>query len=479
MALTGHLFFPPLLPHSLRRSHLNPKPNPTLSFRSSGIRAVGGSVMLGDFGARDPFPAEIASSFAEKVLGNVDTEHKILIPNVSALSLSQQQCSPLSPFQPPMSTDEAQKLLRKGVSSTGCGARNLALGSKLKCSTTFIGRCILMVIGWRLLDEEGGLKLQCLWKLRDFNCGVQLINRICEVTEAAGHYPNLHLEQPNQEFENYIESTVEGSKERNEIMKFDLKPPPYPLNALEPHMSQRTLEYHWGKHHRGYVDNLNKQIVGTELDALSLEDVIITSYNKGDILPTFNNAAQVCDFHDFFWESIRRWRKAKWFPPEVEEPGVLDSERDLVSFGPLAVDKANRLDVGNAINPSPSDEDKKLVILKTPNAVNPLVWDCYPLLTIDVWEHAYYLDFQVMFYLFSVIGRKSEGSCTAASHRIVGLITYLSSWRILYHGMRSVLDLRLQRPKLLKERGKQKARKERKKRKRQMAMPWRCAEDLY
>jgi 4a-hydroxytetrahydrobiopterin dehydratase len=54
------------------------------------------------------------------------------------------------------------------------------------------------VVGWRLLDEEGGLKLQCLWKLRDFKCGVELINRIHEVAEAAGHYPNLHLEQPNQ-----------------------------------------------------------------------------------------------------------------------------------------------------------------------------------------------------------------------------------------------------------------------------------------
>lgn len=58
-------------------------------------------------------------------------------------------------------------------------------------------------------------------------------------------------------------------------------------------MSKETLEYHWGKHHRGYVENLNKQIVGTELDGMSLEDVLIISYNKGDILPFFNNAAQV------------------------------------------------------------------------------------------------------------------------------------------------------------------------------------------
>lgn len=58
-------------------------------------------------------------------------------------------------------------------------------------------------------------------------------------------------------------------------------------------MSQETLEYHWGKHHRGYVENLNKQIVGTELDGMSLEDIVIVSYNKGDLLPTFNNAGQV------------------------------------------------------------------------------------------------------------------------------------------------------------------------------------------
>lgn len=59
-------------------------------------------------------------------------------------------------------------------------------------------------------------------------------------------------------------------------------------------MSQQTFEYHWGKHHRAYVDNLNKQIAGTELDGMSLEDVILASYNKGDMLPSFNNAAQVC-----------------------------------------------------------------------------------------------------------------------------------------------------------------------------------------
>lgn len=70
---------------------------------------------LGDFGARDPFPAELASGFGEKVLGAGDTEHKILIPNVSALSLAQQDCSPVSPLQPPMSMDDAKPLLKKVI----------------------------------------------------------------------------------------------------------------------------------------------------------------------------------------------------------------------------------------------------------------------------------------------------------------------------------------------------------------------------
>lgn len=72
-----------------------------------------GGDLLGDFGARDPFPAEIESKFGEKVLGNLDTEHKILIPNVSALSLAQQECSPVSGLDPPMTEEDAQKLLRK------------------------------------------------------------------------------------------------------------------------------------------------------------------------------------------------------------------------------------------------------------------------------------------------------------------------------------------------------------------------------
>ncbi|KAH8492708.1 hypothetical protein H0E87_022077, partial [Populus deltoides] len=74
--------------------------------------------------------------------------------------------------------------------------------------------------------------------------------------------------------------------------KFELKPPPYPMDDLEPHMSKDTFEYHRGKHHRAYVDNLNKQIDGTERDDMSLDDVVLVTYNKGGPLPAFNNAAQ-------------------------------------------------------------------------------------------------------------------------------------------------------------------------------------------
>ena len=84
----------------------------------------------------------------------------------------------------------------------------------------------------------------------------------------------------------------------------ELKPPPYALDALEPHMSKNTLEFHWGKHHRAYVDNMNKQIAGTDLEGKSLEEIVLASWNKGSPTPVFNNAAQVWN-HTFFWESMK------------------------------------------------------------------------------------------------------------------------------------------------------------------------------
>ncbi|KAG9452496.1 hypothetical protein H6P81_005400 [Aristolochia fimbriata] len=185
-----------------------------------------------------------------------------------------------------------------------------------------------------------------------------------------------------------------------------LEPPPFPLDALEPHMSRQTLEFHWGKHHRAYVDNLNKQIAGTELDGLPLEDIVIATYNKGDFLPSFNNAAQAWN-HDFFWQSMKP--NGGGTPSrdllELIKRDFGSYEAFLNEFKTAAatqfgsgwawlVYKANRLNVGNSVNPRPSEEDNKLMVVKTPNAINPLVLDYLPLLTIDVWEHAYYLDYQ-------------------------------------------------------------------------------------
>ncbi|KAL0886375.1 hypothetical protein Bca101_010358 [Brassica carinata] len=189
---------------------------------------------------------------------------------------------------------------------------------------------------------------------------------------------------------------------------FELKTPPYPLDALEPHMSQETLDYLWGKHHQTYVENLNKQILGTDLDGLSC---FFHTIKAICFLPSTTPHRHTLrrDKESLGMEprvflgvySTWRWRKAKWRSPQT------DRERDFGSFDDFLerfkaaaasnfgsgwtwlAYKANRLDVANAINPLPKEEDKKIVIVKTPNAVNPL-----PLLTIDTWEHAYYLDFE-------------------------------------------------------------------------------------
>ncbi|XP_076915539.1 superoxide dismutase [Fe], chloroplastic-like [Bidens hawaiensis] len=178
-----------------------------------------------------------------------------------------------------------------------------------------------------------------------------------------------------------------------------LKPPPYALDALEPHMSKETLEYHWGKHHRGYVNNLNKQIEGTELHKLSLENIILASYNKGDTLAAFNNAAQAWN-HEFFWESMKPGGGGK-------ANGELFEliTRDFGSFEGFVHEfsQAAATQFGSGWAWLVYDtENKKLVVLKSPNAINPLVLGYYPLLTIDVWEHAYYLDFKARTSYFHV-----------------------------------------------------------------------------
>nr|GMD59157.1 superoxide dismutase [fe] 2, chloroplastic [Ipomoea batatas] len=141
---------------------------------------------------------------------------------------------------------------------------------------------------------------------------------------------------------------------------------------MEPHMSRQTFEYHWGKHHRAYVDNLNKQIGGTELDGASLEDIVLVTYNNGDMLPAFNNAAQAWN-HAFFWESMKPGGGGD---PSGELLELIN--RDFGSFETFVKEfkaaAATQFGSGWAWLAC-ENEDKKLVIVKTPNAVNPLVWD--------------------------------------------------------------------------------------------------------
>ncbi|CAM6008247.1 unnamed protein product [Sphagnum balticum] len=173
------------------------------------------------------------------------------------------------------------------------------------------------------------------------------------------------------------------------MAKFELRTPPYALDALEPHMSKQTLEFHWGKHHRAYIDNLNKQIDGTDLERKNLEELVKFSYNNGNPQACFNNAGQAWN-HDFFWSSI--------YPGGGGQPDgeVLELiERDFGSFEEFTKEfKAAGVSQFGSGWVWLILKDAKLSILKTSNALNPLIWGYIPLTVVDVWEHAYYLDFQ-------------------------------------------------------------------------------------
>eukprot|EP01025_Chloroclados_australasicus_P025529 TRINITY_DN2548_c0_g1_i1.p1 TRINITY_DN2548_c0_g1~~TRINITY_DN2548_c0_g1_i1.p1 ORF type:complete len:270 (+),score=27.08 TRINITY_DN2548_c0_g1_i1:643-1452(+) len=169
-----------------------------------------------------------------------------------------------------------------------------------------------------------------------------------------------------------------------------LKEPPYALNALEPHMSENTMNYHWGKHHKAYVDNLNKQIAGTDLDGKALEEIIVAAWNNGSPTPEFNNAAQVWN-HTFFWEGMA--------PNAGGAPSGKLAEAIDKAFGSFDDFKSQFATAGATQFGSGwawlcASPDGSLEILKTPNAVCPLVEGKVAILTMDVWEHAYYLDFQ-------------------------------------------------------------------------------------
>lgn len=168
-------------------------------------------------------------------------------------------------------------------------------------------------------------------------------------------------------------------------MTYKLPDLPYSADALRPYVSAETLEFHHGKHHRGYVDQLNKEIQGTPFTKMGLEDIIRESSGA-----VFNNAAQHFN-HSFYWKSLS---------PEKPEPGdklLKMIDRDFGSFGDLRelfVTKAAEI-FGSGWCWLILQENSTLAVEQSKDAENPLTTEGKkPLIACDVWEHAYYLDYQ-------------------------------------------------------------------------------------
>ncbi len=171
-------------------------------------------------------------------------------------------------------------------------------------------------------------------------------------------------------------------------MPFTLPALPYARDALGPHISEETLNYHYGKHHQAYVDNLNKLVDGTDLADAGLEEVIRAS--AGSKPGVFNNAAQVWN-HTFYWHSMKPGGGGE--PTGAIADGIKDSFGDYQSFR-KAFSEAGATQFGSGWAWLVS-KGGKLEVRKTANAETPLTeGGVTPLLTMDVWEHAYYLDFQ-------------------------------------------------------------------------------------
>jgi Fe-Mn family superoxide dismutase len=165
-------------------------------------------------------------------------------------------------------------------------------------------------------------------------------------------------------------------------MKHELMTLPYTQDALEPLMSKETLEYHYGKHHQTYVNNLNNLITGTKFENSALVEIVLGS--EGGL---FNNAAQVYN-HDFFWQSLTPKQSAISSKVETALTQAFGSvEKFKEEFTAKAVGH-----FGSGWAWLVQDENKALKIITTSNAANPLTDKLKPILVCDVWEHAYYID---------------------------------------------------------------------------------------
>jgi superoxide dismutase, Fe-Mn family len=170
---------------------------------------------------------------------------------------------------------------------------------------------------------------------------------------------------------------------------FTLPPLPYADTALEPVITANTLSFHYGKHHRTYVDNLNNLVKGTDYESATLEKIIAETAGKPDKAPLFNNAAQIWN-HTFYWNSMRSGGGGK---PSGRLAQLIDA-----SFG--GYDNFKKEFSATTVSQFGSGwgwlvvDGGALKVVKTGNAEVPFTKGQKPLLTVDVWEHAYYLDHQ-------------------------------------------------------------------------------------
>ena len=172
-------------------------------------------------------------------------------------------------------------------------------------------------------------------------------------------------------------------------MSFDLPKLPYEQSALEPHISAETLGFHYGKHHNAYVVNLNKLVEGTEFESQSLEAIMKATAGVADKAGIFNNAAQVWN-HTFYWNSMK---PAGGGTPSGDLLSKIEADFGSLDAFVEAFKAAGATQFGSGWAWLVL-RDGKLAVEKTANAECPLTSGAVPLLTMDVWEHAYYLDYQ-------------------------------------------------------------------------------------
>ena len=171
-------------------------------------------------------------------------------------------------------------------------------------------------------------------------------------------------------------------------MTFTLPPLPYAKDALAPAISANTLDFHHGKHHAAYVNNLNNQAKGKPYETMSLEDVIHASWEAKDI-GVFNNAAQVWN-HTFYWNSMAPSGGGK---PKGDVASMIDKDFGTYEKFVEELKNAGATQFGSgwawlAL------KSGKVEVMKTPNGENPLVHGAKPILGVDVWEHSYYIDYR-------------------------------------------------------------------------------------